>query len=38
MVSYNDYFRSPSPRKRQRRERDAITHEIVSRFVYFDVL
>jgi hypothetical protein len=35
MISYHDYLRSLSRRKRQRREREAITQEIVLRFVIF---
>jgi len=37
MVSYNDQPRSLSRRKRQRRERKAITQEILLRFVFFHV-
>jgi len=35
MVSYNDFLRSLSRRKRRRQEREAITQEIVLRFVIF---
>ena len=35
VVSYNDFIRSLSRRKRQRKEREVITHEIVLRYLIF---